>query len=782
MGALRISIGAAVDPSVARSFQQAEQAALRSFGRIRDARSKYAADAAAQEARALSKTQVSTERMAAARIRSAERLNAQIAAMDARAATSAERSAKRARDAEIRSFDERLRASKKARDAEERDIMRVAAAAERADQRKARAAQQEAQRGRSAFARELGSRSVSNMGQAARFGMGVAGQFARGAGITTDINSSVQRNVELERQAIDLSNSGYNPNAPEGSAARKRVDAADIQRDVKAAADANAFSRTEAMGGLQAFVAKTGDLEAGRKVIKDLGALSRATGTDLGDMVDAAGDVANALGEMGKGEAGAKRIGAVMKSIAGQGKMGAVEIKDLATQMAKLGAGSTAFEGDASENIALMGAFAQLARSKGGATSANIAAGSVSSMVNTLKTPARMKAFKEEGIDVVNKETGMLRNPQQILMAALAKTGGDPERLKKMYANVQGARAIEGSAQTFRAARADVLAKGGTQEDATAAGLKAVAAEFDELKKVAMGEGEIRESLNRALQSQSAKAQQFNNRMDDVVGNLQAKMAPALERAAPALIKLADIASSWVAKAVDNPGKAIVAVIVASIAKAGIETAISSGIASMFKRAAASAAIPVPGTGAGAGAAVPGGRALPVAAAALVGFGIGSAIGEAEDDAATKGDIKARSAATRIGNARHKLVMGGDLGEARRTLAAEEAAAAQADPRGWAEKNSPTGKYEAAALDAIGGAMRWATAGEVGQGWGRSLEETAALDAKAAQADATAKEIASLKAAVDAMSAKLSGNLNVTVTNQPAPGVDPGGRQPAPVP
>ena len=56
-----------------------------------------------------------------------------------------------------------------------------------------------------------------------------------------------------------------------------------------------------------------------------LGKLAKASGSDLGDLADAAGDVSTALGDMAPDKK-AERIDSIMRTIAGQGKIGAVEI------------------------------------------------------------------------------------------------------------------------------------------------------------------------------------------------------------------------------------------------------------------------------------------------------------------------------------------------------------------------------------------------------------------------------------------------------------------------
>ncbi|HMR80239.1 MAG TPA: hypothetical protein PKD61_34260, partial [Polyangiaceae bacterium] len=228
----------------------------------------------------------------------------------------------------------------------------------------------------------------------------------RGAGVDFNLESDVSRSVDIQRTATRLSNSAYLPGA--AGAAGVRQDPSSLMADATGISDRLKGTTTagEVLAGQSAFVAKTGDLQTARAVTEDLAKLSAAYGSNLEDVVDAAGDVSSVLGNIpNKAEA----INSIMKSVAAQGKLGAVEMSDLATQMAKLTSAAVSFEGDTGQNILKMTALTQFARSKGGAASATQAATASAGFVNQLKTPARIAAFKKEGIDVMNAK-GQLRD------------------------------------------------------------------------------------------------------------------------------------------------------------------------------------------------------------------------------------------------------------------------------------------------------------------------------------------------------------------------------------
>ena len=407
-------------------------------------------------------------------------------------------------------------------------------------------------------------------------GVRYASDFARSAGVQLDLGSAVGKAVDLRRMASELSNSAYMPGAkgPNG----QRVSSRELERLARDTGNMAGFDATETLGGLKDFVGKTGDLQTGRDLLKEMAVLAKATGTDLSDMVSAAGDAANAIdetpGALAKGESKAQKIVGLMRTIAGQGKLGAVEVSNLATQMAKLSASSTAFEGDSVANLADMGTLVQMARAKGGASSATSAATSVASFVGMIKTPARMREYeKATGQKIYNEDTGKFKSVEEIVLSSLEATGANPERLKKIFANVQGERAVAGFATTYRDA-------GGGE-----AGLAAVKAEFAKFRKIQMGEGEIKESFNRRMSDYDSQVTLFNNKISEIGASLAERLLPQLNALAPTVIKVVGSFGDLVAWAAQNPFRAIVSALGVSIMKAGIESVLRSGIETALKGA-----------------------------------------------------------------------------------------------------------------------------------------------------------------------------------------------------
>lgn len=555
MSELLIKVGASVDRNLAVAYRPLVDAANRAAAQIAAAgakggqavssSTKRGTDTAEKEYAKLAR---SAERWKRDMVRGAEKASRDEARAAEKAAANTARAAEKAARDQIRAAEkasrEQIRAAEKATKARERenqkivrDVERSERAAERISERAASAKTRANERALARSGRD-GDRdrrryagyAMSAVRQTVGAGIGLARGVAGGMGVDLDLGSHITKGVNLEKNAVALSNSSYF--AGKAGAAGQRQDPKALIDEVRRTAMATGNDSGDTMAGLQAFVSKTGDLESGRAILFDLSKLAKATGTDMGDMVDAAGDVANALGDVpNKGAA----IKSVMTAIAAQGKEGAVEIKALATQMAKLGAASTQFTGDSAQSMANMGALVQMTRAKGGASSSTQAATSVGGFVNTFSKGARRKAFTEAGVNVEAAD-GKLRNPRDIIIDALRATKGDNLKMGKLFADVSARRVTRGFETTYKEA-------GGGE-----AGIRAVQRAFDDLARSTMLQKEIEESFARSMQTSDAKAKIFNEQMGKVAMELQAGFLPALQAIAPVLVSTGGKMADWVAE------------------------------------------------------------------------------------------------------------------------------------------------------------------------------------------------------------------------------------------
>jgi hypothetical protein len=398
-----------------------------------------------------------------------------------------------------------------------RDFDAMARSAE-ADMRRVDNAARGGSKGPSFWKQNVSPR-VLGMGLAGK-AMGLAGDVARGAGVNLDAGSMVQSYVQRQALAQDIANSGYQPGAK--GAAGQLQSAASIQSEAMNVAKSTATDPTKALEGLQKFVATTGDLETGRAILGDMAKLSNATGSSMEDVVTAAGDVSAKLGEMPHK---AESINAIMRQIAGQGKLGAVEMRDFAKQLASVAAVAPQFGGSIEKNIGEMAILLQEGRQLGGAKNAAQAATGVRAFASTFTKGARVKEFAARGIQLRN-EDGSLRGAQQIIMDSLKATHGDANQLYgKLFTSEQSKVAVRGFETIYNHTEGDQATK-----------LRAVASEFDRLRKATMSQADVEEANARKMETTQAMSQELNNSLQAVADEASAKLLPTMKELAPGLI------------------------------------------------------------------------------------------------------------------------------------------------------------------------------------------------------------------------------------------------------
>ena len=525
------SLGAA---SVAAN-RQVEAAAARS-GRATQSIYRESARAAVQAADAAASA---AEKSAAAEVRSKERALARVAAI------------------RERYFREEQRRGEQAERAAERS-------AQRQERASAAAAQRQVQ---------MLSGAARTFGSLARTGLSTLGSVAMGMGVDLSLGGGLGRAMSRNSTAIALSTAAYKDGGP-------RESVAGLEAQAMATGSKYKIDPTGVIEGLAQYQKLTGDLATGKAGLEGLTALAGATTTKLEDMFAAAGNVGNALGEVGAEfktpEEKAKAVLEVMKGVAAFGQEGAVEISDLAKQMAKVSAAAGFFEGDRSGNLLKMTALAQLARQSGGAASATQAATSVLSFANILRTPARRAQFKEAGIDVDSAtQKGQLRDPISIIKEALTKTGGAIEPMKKLFANVMGDKPVTALATAYNKA-------GGGD-----AGMKAVDAMLAKFGGT-MSDSQIASNNAERMKGTAAQGVEFQIELDKITSAMGTELAPAMKDLAPVALSAAKSLAGIVTFGAQNPGLMITGALIASIGKAAVGEAVGKAVGGMLSSVTAS--------------------------------------------------------------------------------------------------------------------------------------------------------------------------------------------------
>ena len=350
-----------------------------------------------------------------------------------------------------------------------------------------------------------------------RSAIGFARSGAAALGVETDFGSLIGKSQGLDARAVDLSNSAYMPG--QSGANGKRVNASDLTAQVRSTAMSTGMSNEDIMGGLQGFVGKTGDLETARATLTDLAKLSKATGTSMEDMSKAAADVSTELGDVP--DKGAT-INSIMRTVAGQGKLGAVEIKDMAKQMAKLAATAGGFEGTKEHNIATLGALAQVARIHGGATSAAMATTAVAGFVGDLTKSKNINKLLAAHVDVFTDSTHTKkRDAEEIILSAFKATNGDQKKMSDLFGSRTSQRVVGGYSEVFDQA-------GGGK-----AGLKALDEMLAGIRDKQMSQGDVDASFAAAMNTSQSKVQVFNNQLEALAAQSKDQLMPALMSIAP---------------------------------------------------------------------------------------------------------------------------------------------------------------------------------------------------------------------------------------------------------
>ena len=359
---------------------------------------------------------------------------------------------------------------------------------------------------------------------------GLAGTMLGGLGVEVGLGRGVRVATERSKLATDLINASVSGKDAEAlSMVDRQKKAAELTKRAQEVGANTAMDPTKILEGLGAFVGKTGDLKTGMEGIEDFARIARATGSDVSDVAAAAGDVSANLGDMAnKGAV----VATIMRTFAGQGKLGAVEVKDLSKQMAGLAAQTSMFGTDATVAMASLGAVTQESRQRGGSKSAAQAVTSAQAFVNTFNKGRADAAFNAAGVKYKD-EKGLL-DPEEIIVNALRKTGGDSVKMGKLFSDVRARSATLGFESLYRKA-------GGGE-----AGIEAVRNEFKTLRGAQLGKGDEAAAFEASMATPEAKAQKFQQRIDQLSMDMADKLMPAMLKFVPVAEKGADVLLKFV--------------------------------------------------------------------------------------------------------------------------------------------------------------------------------------------------------------------------------------------
>lgn len=366
--------------------------------------------------------------------------------------------------------------------------------------------------------------------------------------------------------------------------------------------------QADVIGGMRQFMSKAGDIGAAKQIAPFIADLADASETDMKDAGEAAGQVfMSAIAQGLSGDEALKATKDILAVMGGQAKEGAIELKDMAQQAGKLMSAAGQFKGDASDLANTMGAVGQMAIA-GGASSPEEA------MTALMRLPDDVTKnnahFKKAGIDVFSDASKTsLRDPGELIMESVSKTGGDLTKLQKMF-GLRSKKAVD----PFR--KAFVEAGGGDK------GNEAMRAMFSRFTSLKMTGEEIGASAAFSREGTGKRFARIKERLDQKLGpavmRVIERMIPALEKMIPHLEKAGDALARFIEWFAENPltgiGVLIAGAVTAEIAKAAIGAVLTKAITAAMSGPLISALAPV--------LAALGPFALALGAAALAAYGL----------------------------------------------------------------------------------------------------------------------------------------------------------------
>lgn len=563
-----------------------------------------------------------------------------------------------ARRVQQRQVDLAIRTEERARIRSERNLARARESLDRQRSRSLLKLHNESERaatrlssGRRRFAGRISEGMARSVGGAAgtvatlgATAVGVAGGFASA--------EALRERASVQRRASALANASGDPSI--------KGQLADEAERVKG------FSGTETLGAMQAFVGKTGDLDAARGAIQDLGKLALATDSEFESLGETAGNafnvIADAIDDPAQRLAALKKV---MAGWAGQGNIGAVELKDLAQFGGRLGASTRKFAGDPSDLLIKMGAMAQAAVRAGGASDASEATTGVARFAADLTKKPAQKALAAMDLDIFagpgkkgSKEyQSKLKDPAQIIAMILEKTKGSLPANEDVV-NAESGKVLGGFADLYN--KAEQKKKG--------TGRQAVLNEFKRYENAAISGTAVEQQAASRLSDPDVQLKEAAKVFNDAVGRELAPVAVQLAHTFAELVPVAATAARMLGKFIhiltESPATGIGLLIGAAIVK-DIATA---GIGSLIKTAVTGAANAAASRGGGKldqeGNFTPTGKLAAVGTGAAIGLTIASAIITAgvvnfekgEQNMSTEGErLNAVRASTDVGFIREQV-------------------------------------------------------------------------------------------------------------------------------
>ncbi|MBX3208418.1 MAG: hypothetical protein KF764_25455 [Labilithrix sp.] len=365
------------------------------------------------------------------------------------------------------------------------------------------------------------------------------------------------------------------------------------------------FDKAELASAWQGYVNTSSDWKSfvtpeGQKSLIQMAKLAKGTGTDLGEMMSAAGSIKAQNPNIDN-----DGMLEMMLGIVGQGKLGAVSMSEIAKSASTITAGAGAYKGDLTVSQKRMLGLSQLAIQTSGSSAE--AATTVARFTSDTQTKAKDMEKNFSGLKgkiIADKKTGALNDPAEILAAMFDVTGGNMSKFGTGKGNlglgVQSVRLTQALSPKYQEAVEAAKAKGLDSKAAHQAGVERVRSEVRKFSEAGYSRDDIFGKGGQFDEFMEAKEERFEKVKRNLLDKLETALLPVLERLAhalesgePEIAKFIDGMSKLAAWVIENPWKGLGALvgakITAEIASAAIGKATSSAVESMISRVAGGA-------------------------------------------------------------------------------------------------------------------------------------------------------------------------------------------------
>lgn len=448
----------------------------------------------------------------------------------------------------------------------------------------------------------MGSEMKGTLATAAKFG----GIFGAGAALT--------KGVSLQSTYRDLA---FSIERATGEATKWQ----NVQQKIEPVAMRTGRSSQELAEAFRSVLAETGDAKLAAASIGAIGVLATASGRSVGELAGVAGALNDKLGVT------SKEMPDALSAAVDLANKGGIGFEDLTKAIHMTGASARAAGLTGAEAFGSLIALMNKGGDALGSTKKGLSA--ITQLMDQMADPSRQKEIKQSlGVSVVDKN-GALRQTESILADVLAKTGGQREKLGKVFKGEQLKLVTELGApfrEAFDKTQGDVKTK-------TAAGITAF---NDALKRAGTSSFKFADAQAKAVDRMEDPQRKLALAMETFAqeftkpGSLEAmnELAKSLPKVATGFAKLVSFAISNPLAAGGAYVGARMALGFASGALAQAGTAIGTYAAAQIRASAAAAG---PWKTAGA--------ALGIAAAAYLAY----TIGERAVDEAAKHDMESAS-------------------------------------------------------------------------------------------------------------------------------------------